>query len=134
MYSVISKILNFILVKMSKSLYVIGKDNIPKDSKYVVTCTHESYNEVIMLGMALYPNQIHYMAKKELFKNKWIGKFLTSLNAFPVDRENPGPSTLKRPINLLKDNKTVGIFPNRFSHIARRCTFETWCFNNCNVK
>ncbi|MDP8010814.1 1-acyl-sn-glycerol-3-phosphate acyltransferase, partial [Staphylococcus aureus] len=51
------------------------------------------------------------MAKKELFKNKWIGKFLTSLNAFPVDRENPGPSTLKRPINLLKDNKTVGIFP-----------------------
>ena len=101
MYSVISKILNFILVKMSKSLYVIGKDNIPKDSKYVVTCTHESYNEVIMLGMALYPNQIHYMAKKELFKNKWIGKFLTSLNAFPV----------KRPINLLKDNKTVGIFP-----------------------
>lgn len=96
MYSVISKILNFILVKMSKSLYVIGKDNIPKDSKYVVTCTHESYNEVIMLGMALYPNQIHYMAKKELFKNKWIGKFLTSLNAFPVDRENAGPSTLKR--------------------------------------
>ncbi|CDR63294.1 TPA: 1-acyl-sn-glycerol-3-phosphate acyltransferase [Staphylococcus argenteus] len=111
MYSVISKILNFILVKMSKSLYVIGKDNIPKDSKYVVTCTHESYNEVIMLGMALYPNQIHYMAKKELFKNKWIGKFLTSLNAFPVDRENPGPSTLKRPINLLKEHKTVGIFP-----------------------
>lgn len=111
MYSVISKILNFILVKMSKSLYVIGKDNIPKDSKYVVTCTHESYNEVIMLGMALYPNQIHYMAKKELFKNKWIGKFLTSLNAFPVDRENPGPSTLKRPIYLLKEHKTVGIFP-----------------------
>ncbi len=30
MYSVISKILNFILVKMSKSLYVIGKDNIPE--------------------------------------------------------------------------------------------------------
>lgn len=111
MYSFVSSILNFILVKLSKSLYVIGKDNIPQDSKYVVTCTHESYNEVIMLGMALYPNQIHYMAKKELFNNKWFGQFLTSLNAFPVDRENPGPSTLKRPINLLKEHKTVGIFP-----------------------
>lgn len=64
MYSIISKILDVILVKMAKSLYVIGKENIPKDSKYVVTCTHESYNEVIMLGMALLPNQIHYMAKK----------------------------------------------------------------------
>lgn len=111
MYSIISKILDVILVKIAKSLYVIGKENIPKDSKYVVTCTHESYNEVIMLGMALLPNQIHYMAKKELFSNKWGGKFLSSLNAFPVDRENPGPSTLKRPINLLKEHKTVGIFP-----------------------
>ena len=111
MYKVISSILYFILVKLGKSLFVIGKENIPKDNNYVVTCTHESYNEVIMLGMAIYPNQIHYMAKKELFSNKWGGKFLTALNAFPVDRENPGPSTLKRPIKLLKENKTVGIFP-----------------------
>ena len=111
MYKFISRLLDLILVKMAKSLYVIGKENIPKDNKYVVTCTHESYNEVIMLGMALVPNEIHYMAKKELFNNKWFGQFLTSLNAFPVDRENPGPSTLKRPVNLLKENKTVGIFP-----------------------
>ena len=105
MYQFISRLLDFILVKMAKSLYVIGKENIPKDNKYVVTCTHESYNEVIMLGMALVPNEIHYMAKKELFNNKWFGQFLTSLNAFPVDRENPGPSTLKRPVNLLKENE-----------------------------
>ncbi|WP_454911811.1 lysophospholipid acyltransferase family protein [Staphylococcus warneri] len=111
MYRVISSILYFILVKLGKSLFVIGNENVPKDNQYVVTCTHESYNEVIMLGMAIYPNQIHYMAKKELFSNKWGGKFLTALNAFPVDRENPGPSTLKRPIKLLKENKTVGIFP-----------------------
>lgn len=111
MYRVISSILYFILVKLGKSLFFIGKENVPKDNQYVVTCTHESYNEVIMLGMAIYPNQIHYMAKKELFSNKWGGKFLTALNAFPVDRENPGPSTLKRPIKLLKENKTVGIFP-----------------------
>lgn len=111
MYQFISRLLDLILVKMAKSLYVIGKENIPKDNKYVVTCTHESYNEVIMLGMALVPNEIHYMAKKELFNNKWFGQFLTSLNAFPVDRENPGPSTLKRPVNLLKENKIVGIFP-----------------------
>ena len=111
MYKFISKFLELIIVKMARSLHIVGKENIPKDSKYVVTCTHESYNEVILLGLALIPNEIHYMAKKELFSNKWGGKFLSSLNAFPVDRENPGPSTLKRPINLLKEHKTVGIFP-----------------------
>lgn len=111
MYRIVSGILNFILRKISKSLEIQGKENIPQLHRYVVTCTHESYNEVIMLGMAIYPNQIHYMAKKELFHNKWFGGFLSSLNAFPVDRENPGPSTLKKPIKLLKENKTVGIFP-----------------------
>lgn len=111
MYKFISGILKFVIVKLSNSLEVQGRENIPQLHRYVVTCTHESYNEVIMLGMAIHPNQIHYMAKKELFKNKWFGRFLSSLNAFPVDRENPGPSTLKKPINLLKQNKTVGIFP-----------------------
>ena len=111
MYRIVSGILNFILRKICKSLEVQGEENIPQLHRYVVTCTHESYNEVIMLGMAIYPNQIHYMAKKELFNNKWFGGFLSSLNAFPVDRENPGPSTLKKPIKLLKENKTVGIFP-----------------------
>ncbi|MEB8126843.1 1-acyl-sn-glycerol-3-phosphate acyltransferase [Staphylococcus succinus] len=111
MYKLISGLLKLIIVKISNSLEVQGKENIPQLHRYVVTCTHESYNEVIMLGTAIYPNQIHYMAKKELFNNKWFGRFLTSLNAFPVDRDNPGPSTLKRPIKLLKENKTVGIFP-----------------------
>ncbi len=125
MYQFISRLLDLILVKMAKSLYVIGKENIPKDNKYVVTCTHESYNEVIMLGMALVPNEIHYMAKKELFNNKWFGQFLTSLNAFPVDRENPGPSTLKRPVNLLKENKTVGIFPTGHRTSAEGAPLKT---------
>lgn len=35
-----------------------------------------------------------------------------NVNAFPVDRENPGPSTLKIPSRLLKDGKVVGIFPS----------------------
>ena len=48
MYQIISKLLNVLLVKGAKSLYVLGKENVPKDSKYIVTCTHESYNEVIM--------------------------------------------------------------------------------------
>ncbi|PTF89613.1 1-acyl-sn-glycerol-3-phosphate acyltransferase, partial [Staphylococcus chromogenes] len=32
--------------------------------------------------------------------------------AFPVNRENPGPSTLKVPVKILNQNKTVGIFPS----------------------
>ncbi|MBP1968338.1 1-acyl-sn-glycerol-3-phosphate acyltransferase [Virgibacillus natechei] len=34
------------------------------------------------------------------------------LHAFPVDRENLGPSTIKIPRRLLAENKVVGIFPS----------------------
>jgi 1-acyl-sn-glycerol-3-phosphate acyltransferase len=64
-----------------------------------------------MLALAVYPTQIHFMAKKELFNSSFSDKFLRSINAFPVNRENPGPSTLKIPLKLLKENKCVGIFP-----------------------
>ena len=100
----------YIYCKIVYRFKVIGKENIPKKGAVLIVGNHKHLYDQCLTIIAT-KRGIHYMAKKELFKNKWIGKFLTSLNAFPVDRENPGPSTLKRPINLLKDNKTVGIFP-----------------------
>ena len=75
-----------------------------------MTCTHESYNEVILLGLALIPNEIHYMAKKNYLVINGVENFKI-FKCFSSDRENPGPSTLKQPVKLLKDHKTVGIFP-----------------------
>ncbi|UXR68859.1 MULTISPECIES: 1-acyl-sn-glycerol-3-phosphate acyltransferase [unclassified Staphylococcus] len=112
LYNFIGSVLNFLIVKRLKNLEVIGKEHEPDNHEYLVTCNHESYNEIVLLGVALLPNQIHFMAKQELFENKLFGKFLSALNAFPVNRENPGPSTLKIPVKLLNSNKTVGIFPS----------------------
>ncbi|QLK86267.1 1-acyl-sn-glycerol-3-phosphate acyltransferase [Staphylococcus sp. 17KM0847] len=119
LYKLIGSILDFIIAKRLKNLEVLGQENKPKTQDYLVTCNHESYNEIVLLGVALLPNQIHFMAKQELFQNKLFGQFLSSLNAFPVNRENPGPSTLKVPVKLLNSNKTVGIFPS-----GRRTTEE----------
>ncbi|TCL43362.1 1-acyl-sn-glycerol-3-phosphate acyltransferase [Thermolongibacillus altinsuensis] len=111
MYHIVAKILYFI-IKLFRLLEVRGKENIPKNKNYVVTCSHRGWVDVIMLAMSLYPTQVHYMAKKELFNSRLIGTFLKYLNAFPVNRQNPGPSTLKIPMKLLKENKIVGIFPS----------------------
>lgn len=112
MYGIISKILILILVKARKKLEVRGKEHIPQLNRFVVTCNHQGYNEIIMLALAMRPKSIHFMAKKELFENKFLDKFFRMVHAFPVNREKPGPSTLKVPINLLKQNKTVGMFPS----------------------
>ncbi|ARJ50015.1 lysophospholipid acyltransferase family protein [Staphylococcus lutrae] len=112
LYHILGTLIKLIVDKGLKNLVVLGLENQPRSNRYVVTCNHESYNEILLLGVSLLPNQIHYMAKQELFKNKWFGGFLSRLNAFPVNRENPGPSTLKIPVKLLKEDKIVGIFPS----------------------
>ncbi|MEH7236808.1 lysophospholipid acyltransferase family protein [Bacillus sp. JJ1562] len=111
MYHFIASILKGILTATG-GIKVYNKEKLPKDGAYVVACTHTGYIDILWLGVSLLPRQIHYMAKKELFTNKLLGGFLSKLNAFPVDRDNPGPSVLKIPSRLLSKGEVVGIFPS----------------------
>jgi 1-acyl-sn-glycerol-3-phosphate acyltransferase len=86
-------------------------EKLPSSGGYVITCAHRGWLEIIALGISL-PRPIHFMAKKELFRRKIIASFLTSINAFPIDRENPSPSSIKTPVKLLKSGEVVGIFPS----------------------
>lgn len=67
-------------------------------------CINVSYRDVSN------SNSLH--GQKELFEGKFKNWFFKNVNAFPVDRANPGPSTLKIPSRLLKEGKVVGIFPS----------------------
>ena len=105
------------LVKIILSIFgrlkIYDKDKLPKENGgYVIACTHTGWVDILWLGIAVYPTKIHYMAKIELFQNRWLKWLMESLNAFPVDRENPGPSAIKIPRKLLKEGKVVGIFPS----------------------
>ncbi len=111
MYTFTSNFANIVLKIFGRS-EAINKDKLPKDTGYVVACSHIGWIDVVALGTSLLPKQIHFMAKKELFTKPNAAKFLNSINAFPVDRENPGPSSIKTPVKLLKEKKIVGIFPS----------------------
>ncbi|MBS3681367.1 1-acyl-sn-glycerol-3-phosphate acyltransferase [Ornithinibacillus massiliensis] len=91
---------------------VYQKENLPKSGSYVIACTHTGFVDILWLGIATLPTEIHYMAKKELFQTKFTKWLMENLHAFPVDRENPGPSAIKTPRKLLKEGKVVGIFPS----------------------
>lgn len=104
------------LVKVILSLFgfikIYDKEKLPEDKGYVLACTHTGWVDILWLGVSVYPTHVHYMAKKELFKTKFLNWLMNGLNAFPVDRENPGPSAIKMPMRLIKDGKVVGIFPS----------------------
>lgn len=101
-----------IILNIFGRIKVYDKDKLPEKDGYIIACTHTGWVDILWLGVSLLPKQIHYMAKKELFKTKFTKWLMTVLNAFPVDRENPGPSTIKVPRKLLKEGKIIGIFPS----------------------
>lgn len=88
------------------------------DATYVVVAPHRSLLDPIIIAKALYPKQVAYIGKKELFSNKFMSWVFNSVNVIPVDRDKPGVSTIKNAVRVLKDgDKHVGIFPtgSRFS-------------------
>ncbi len=101
----------FLTINGSKAK-VYGKEHLPKEGGYVVACTHNGYVDILNLGISIFPRHIHFMAKKQLFDVKVLGSLFPKLNAFPVDRDNPGPSVIKIPRQLIKEGKIVGIFPS----------------------
>jgi len=104
------------VVKIFLSLFgrikTFQKENLPKSGGYVIACTHTGWVDILWLGVSVMPTQVHYMAKKELFEKGPLRWLMRKLNAFPVDRENPGPSVIKVPRRLLAKDKVVGIFPS----------------------
>jgi len=111
-YKLAANVVKVILKLMGSKARVYGEENLPKDGGYIIACTHTGYVDILNLGVAMYPREIHFMAKKQLFEMKGLGWLIKRLNAFPVDRDNPGPSVIKIPSQLLKEGKIVGIFPS----------------------
>src|SRR5690625_5047434 len=77
-------------------LKVHQKEKLPDSGGYVIACTHTGWVDILILGHSILPLKIHYMAKIELFQNRPLKWLMESLNAFPVNRENPGPRSEER--------------------------------------
>lgn len=101
-----------VILNLFGTLKIYNKEKTPEKEGYVLACTHTGWVDILWLGVSLLPTKIHYMAKKELFKTKLLKWLMDGLNAFPVDRENPGPSSIKHPRKLIKEGEIVGIFPS----------------------
>lgn len=87
---------------------VIGAENIPKDGSVVICSNHTAYKDPVFMAL-IQKRQVWFMAKKELYKNKFMSFLITKLGAFPVERSG-GISAIRRGIDILKRGGIVGIF------------------------
>lgn len=91
-------------------LEIEGKENIPKDGGYVVCSNHIHVFDPIAIGLA-FDREMNYLAKKELFKNKFFAKVLVSLGGIPIDREGTDLKAIKKSLKVLKDGEILFVFP-----------------------
>ncbi|MCR2042663.1 lysophospholipid acyltransferase family protein [Anaerosalibacter massiliensis] len=89
---------------------ITGKENIPTEGKVILCSNHISELDPVILGIAI-PRRIRFMAKKELFENKFLGWLVSALGAFPVDRKSADLSAIRNSLTVLKNNEVLGIFP-----------------------
>ncbi|MBU5426621.1 1-acyl-sn-glycerol-3-phosphate acyltransferase [Tissierella pigra] len=89
---------------------VHGKENIPTDGKLVLCSNHIHNFDPIILSI-VFPRQIFWMAKKQIFENKILSYLFKNLGAFPVDREESDLSAIKNSLKVLKKEGVLGIFP-----------------------
>ncbi|MBN3547826.1 lysophospholipid acyltransferase family protein [Fictibacillus barbaricus] len=89
---------------------IIGAENMPKTGG-VLLCTNHIHNyDPPLVGVAS-PREVHFMAKAELFSVPVLKYIMPMINAFPVKRGMSDKTALKTGMNLLKEGKVVGLFP-----------------------
>lgn len=110
MIYVICRMLARIAFKLLYRLEVRGIEHIPAEGPVVLCSNHKSLQDPITLGVYV-PRKVHYMAKAELFKVPLLGSLITAVGAFPVKRGGVSKEAIRTAINLLKEGKVMGIFP-----------------------
>ncbi len=103
------KILATILIKPFYPLKVIGKENLKRGGGLVV-CNHFRMLDIILVGLYS-KEQIVFVGKKELFKNRFVRWFFYKMGAIAIDREHSDVKAMMEIMKRLKENKRVCIFP-----------------------
>jgi 1-acyl-sn-glycerol-3-phosphate acyltransferase len=91
---------------------VQGRENVPRRGSFLLLPKHQRWEDIPLLGLAS-PVPLYYVAKMELFMNRFSRWFLSSLGGIPLDRRRPLASrdSIKAVIELLRDEAGVVIFP-----------------------
>lgn len=101
-----------ILLPAYKLLYRyknIGSDNVPEEGGVLLASNHLTFADPVLLGLCL-KRRLYFMAKAELFSNKFASFFIRHLGAFPVDRGAGDGKAIKTGEDIIKEGNMMTIF------------------------
>ena len=89
---------------------IYGAENIPVSNEPVLIASNHTDFFDPCISIISTKRVIHFISKKELFDGK-MGWFFYKMCCIPVDRSKKNPEAVDKALNILKNNGTIGIFP-----------------------
>lgn len=118
-YDVLHGIVVGLIWTINGRIKYIHLDRLPVNDNYILVGPHRSWWDPVWYAVAAYPKHFIFMAKIELFKFPPLAWLIRAAGAFPVDRENVGPSVIKVPVRELKSgDRSLIMFPSGSRHSA----------------
>lgn len=99
------------LVRGVFRIKIIGAENEPQEECGLIVCgNHLSFADPVIIGASL-TRQVHFLAKRELFKVPLLGRLIRAFGAYPISRGSADVGAIKKTIELANSGECVGIFP-----------------------
>ncbi len=98
----------WILKLMCRPKYT-NRNNLPKDGRYILAANHVSAVDPILVALGQ-KRPIRFMAKKELFENKFVKFIFDRLGTFAIDRSSKNDEALDFSRNIIDKGDALGIF------------------------
>jgi 1-acyl-sn-glycerol-3-phosphate acyltransferase len=88
----------------------IGREHIPQEGPVIFASNHRSFLDPFVIG-TMVRRPVYYVAKKELFRGRFISWLLSSLGAFPIERGKGDQDSMATAREILERGDCVLIFP-----------------------
>ena len=108
--NIIVRPLSFLAAKIIYRVKFEGWENVPKKQAAILCGNHVHALDAPAL-VACTTRRIHFMSKKELFKNPGFRFMGFCFNVFPVDRGKKDTGAVFKSLEILKKNEMVAIYP-----------------------
>jgi 1-acyl-sn-glycerol-3-phosphate acyltransferase len=89
---------------------VRGRGKVPRLGPFVVAPSHRSLLDIFFTGY-ITRRRIRFMAKRELFENRFLAWLFTALGGFPVERGTADRSALRAAQQMLEGGEPLAVFP-----------------------
>lgn len=89
---------------------IIGRENLPKKGRVIIAPNHRTLLDVPVLGCATM-RPLRFMAKKDLFKYRFVKWYFETNGSFSVDKTEGDPKAVRKALAVLNNEDALVVFP-----------------------